>query len=214
MDETGNVVSLPTYASSDKGTTVTITLSSPAVFPTEFGEFEIRAIRDSEGREHAVVLAGNVSGSEDVPVRVHSECLTSEVLQSMRCDCREQLLSAMEQLGTTGLGVLIYLRQEGRGIGFFNKIEAYALQDTGLDTVEANERLGFPVDSRTYEVAATVLAALEVRSVCLMTNNPRKIEALETHGVRVSRRVPIRIEPGRHNGGYLRTKRSKMNHFA
>lgn len=213
MEKHGNGVP-PAPCPGTNGAGTSITMSSPAVFPTEFGEFEIRAIRDADGHEHVIVQIGEVSGVEDVPVRVHSECLTAEVLQSMRCDCREQLLAALEKLSTEPSGVLIYLRQEGRGIGLFNKIEAYALQDTGLDTVEANEKLGFPADARTYEVAASILAALGVGSVRLMTNNPRKLEALERHGVRVTRRLPLLIEPGRYNDRYLRTKRFKMNHFA
>lgn len=188
-------------------------LSSPAAFPTEFGRFAIRALRDGRGREHALILRGDLHGRENVLVRVHSECVTSEALQSMRCDCRQQLHEALRQIGTAEAGALIYLRQEGRGIGLFNKIEAYALQDGGLDTVEANERLGFPVDSRTYEVAAEVLKLLGPVSVRLLTNNPRKIDALRRSGIVVSGRSPIRIQPDSHNDRYLETKRDKLNHL-
>jgi len=195
------------------GETSRIRLSTPAIFPTEYGRFAIRAIKDAEGREHVVISNGDPAGLENVPVRVHSECLTSEALHSMRCDCREQLQASLSLLGERGVGVVVYLRQEGRGIGLFNKIEAYALQDTGLDTVEANQELGFPIDSRTYEVAAYVLMELGVSSISLMTNNPMKIEALESLGIRVSERLSLGIEPGQHNDRYIKTKQFKLNHF-
>ena len=144
---------------------------------------------------------------------MHSECLTSEVFESLRCDCDQQLDWALDHIESRGLGMVIYLRQEGRGIGLFNKIRAYALQDTGLDTVEANQELGFPSDLRTYEVAAEILNVLGVGSINLITNNPRKVDALLKHGIEITRRIPILIEPNVHNKRYLKAKGDKLNHM-
>lgn len=194
------------------GLSTKLQFSSAAEFPTHHGTFKVRAIRDQAGLEHVLVFKGDLTGKHDVPVRIHSECRTSEVFHSLRCDCREQLVAALDYFESEGIGVMIYLRQEGRGIGLFNKIEAYALQDRGLDTVTANGALGFSADSRTYDVAVEVLRILGVRSVRLLTNNPRKVEAVMQHGIGVER-IPHRFKPNSHNAAYLRTKQQKMEHF-
>ncbi|MCZ6683995.1 MAG: GTP cyclohydrolase II [Planctomycetota bacterium] len=186
--------------------------SSVADFPTHHGTFKIRAIRDQAGLEHVLVYKGDPTGKHDVPVRIHSECRTSEVFHSLRCDCSEQLDAALDYFESEGIGVMVYLRQEGRGIGLFNKIEAYALQDRGLDTVAANNELGFAADQRTYEVAVEVLRVLGVKSVRLLTNNPRKVEAVSRHQIGVER-IPHRFKPNSHNAAYLLTKQLKMEHF-
>jgi GTP cyclohydrolase II len=186
--------------------------SSAANGPTHHGTFKVRAVRDQAGLEHVIVYKGDLTGKDDVPVRIHSECHTSEVLHSLRCDCRQQLDAALEFFESEGIGVMIYLRQEGRGIGLFNKIEAYALQDRGLDTVAANSALGLEADARTYEVAVEILHILGIRSVRLLTNNPRKIEAFRQHDMRVQR-IPHRFKPNQHNAAYLLTKQQKMEHF-
>jgi GTP cyclohydrolase II len=175
--------------------------------------FRVRAVRDECGTEHAIVFKGALDQAEDFPVRVHSECLTGEVFNSLRCDCDQQLGAALDYFEAEGNGLLIYLRQEGRGIGLFNKIEAYSLQDTGLDTIEANHELGLSADSRSYQLAVKILGALGVRSVRLLTNNPLKIEALRLGGIAITRRVPILCAPNHHNSGYLQTKRLKMEHL-
>lgn len=188
-------------------------LSAPARLPTKFGTLTIRAVEDDEGREHAIVYKGTLANQENVPLRVHSECLTGEVLHSLRCDCKEQLESALAIIEAEECGLLIYLRQEGRGIGFFNKIEAYALQDKGYDTIEANARLGLPADTRTYEVAAAIISHLRIRSIRLLTNNPNKLRQLESHGIRVVERLPLRVAPNGVNARYLQTKLTKMHHI-
>jgi GTP cyclohydrolase II len=187
--------------------------SSAANLPTDRGLFQACAVRDEKGVEHIIVYKGDLDEASDLPVRVHSECLTSEVFGSLRCDCDHQLATALDHLEAEGRGLIIYLRQEGRGIGLFNKVEAYRLQDEGLDTVEANEQLGFSSDSRSYQLAVDILKALRVQSVQLMTNNPKKLQALRRSGIEVTRRIPIRIAPNIHNSGYLETKQSKMAHM-
>ncbi len=161
--------------------------------------------------EHMAIVAGEPSG-EDVLARVHSECWTGEVLGSLKCDCQAQLDQAIAAITRAGRGVVVYLRQEGRGIGLGNKIRAYALQNGGADTVEANVQLGFAADLRSYELAAAILADLGVRSVALMTNNPEKLADLESAGVRVARRVPHWVAESEHNRGYLEVKRAKLGH--
>lgn len=182
--------------------------------PTTHGEF--RAIGYTNivnGTEHMALVAGDVSGGEDVPVRVHSECLTGDVFGSKRCDCGEQLHHAMEQIAKEGRGVLIYLRgQEGRGIGLMPKLRAYVLQDEGLDTVDANTEQGLPVDVREYSSAAQILGNLKVRSVALMSNNPHKANKLADYGITVTRRIPVELPPNEENIIYLRTKRDRMGH--
>ncbi|MFZ5469305.1 MAG: GTP cyclohydrolase II [Myxococcota bacterium] len=185
-----------------------------SVLPTVRGEFRVVVFRDRRNaREHVALVKGEVQGLEGVPVRVHSECLTSEVFGSLKCDCKEQLECALQLIAQNGTGVLIYLRQEGRGIGLGNKIKAYALQDQGADTYEANRQLGFPDDLRSYDVAAEILRALQVRSVDLITNNPLKIAGLVEEGVPVRRRIPSRTNHNPHNVDYLKTKRERSGHL-
>ncbi len=187
---------------------------SEADFPTERGVFRAVVFREKKtGREHVALVRGQVASLEGVPVRVHSECLTSEVFGSLKCDCRAQLDRALDFIAQQGTGVLVYLRQEGRGIGLGNKIKAYALQAEGLDTYEANHKLGFPDDLRSYDIAAEILRSLGVRSVDLITNNPLKIAGLVDHGIPVRRRIPSRTEHNPHNLGYLRTKRERSGHL-
>ena len=185
-----------------------------AELPTRFGDFRVVAFTpDTHGDEHIAIVRGNVRGMRDVPARIHSECLTGDVLGSLRCDCRDQLTAALEQLGSQRSGALFYLRQEGRGIGLSNKIRAYALQDRGHDTVEANHLLGFGNDERDYRAASDMVRALGIASVQLMTNNPRKVEGLRAHGVRVSGRIPLVTPANRHNAAYLLTKQRRSGHL-
>jgi len=190
-----------------------IEFSEAAQLPTRHGLFQVRAVRCLEGLDHVVLTKGEVTGKENVPVRVHSECMTGEALHSMRCDCEAQLSTALDYIERNGVGVLIYLRQEGRGIGLFNKIHAYALQDDGLDTLEANAKLGFPSDTRSYEVAAAIIRRLSIRSIKLLTNSPHKIADLENLDINVAGRIPIRIPSDEFNGRYLRTMKRKMAHL-
>ena len=188
-------------------------LTEIARLPTRYGTFEVRAAReDRTGREHLVLQRGEIAGGTDVPVRLHSECLTGDVLGSRRCDCRDQLEAALGLIEAAGRGVLIYLRQEGRGIGLVNKIRAYRLQDQGLDTVEANRRLGFEDDPRNYDFAVEVLRALAIESVALITNNPAKIEGLRAGGVEISRTLPLVIAPTPDTAGYLEAKAARLGH--
>lgn len=186
---------------------------SEANLPTKHGAFRIVAYRDmGTGKEHAAIVKGDPSG-KDVLVRVHSECLTGDLFGSLRCDCGDQLDEALAAIEAAGTGVVLYLRQEGRGIGLIDKIAAYELQEQGLDTVDANRRLGHPDDARTYEAAADILRDLGVASVQLMTNNPTKVTALEALGVRVTKRVAHESAAGPDNTDYLRTKRDRMGHL-
>jgi GTP cyclohydrolase II len=187
--------------------------SSTANLPTDHGTFQISAVREDDGSEHAIVFKGELAQAVDLPVRVHSECLTGEVFESLRCDCDQQLGAALDYFEAEERGLLIYLRQEGRGIGLFNKIEAYALQDDGLDTIEANRSLGLSDDARSYQIAVHILNALKVRSIRLLTNNPSKIDALLDSGIEISSRVPLHTAPNRHNSAYLETKKLKMAHL-
>jgi GTP cyclohydrolase II len=188
-------------------------IASRAKLPTRFAEqAEIVAYRsDDDGAEHVALLVGTPSGKPPL-VRLHSECLTGDVLGSLKCDCGPQLDSALEAIAASGWGILLYLRQEGRGIGLVNKLRAYALQDQGFDTVDANLRLGFADDERHYTLAARMLSALAQDEVRLLTNNPRKVEGLEAAGVRVSERVPLKAGGNPHNRDYLETKRSRSGH--
>jgi GTP cyclohydrolase II/3,4-dihydroxy 2-butanone 4-phosphate synthase/GTP cyclohydrolase II len=185
-----------------------------AEIPTRLGRFRLVVYRDCKDEtEHVAIVRGRVKAKDAVLCRVHSECWTSEVLGSLKCDCREQLERALDVIAQAGEGVVIYLRQEGRGIGLGNKIRAYALQEAGRDTVEANLELGFAPDLRSYDFAAKMLNDLGVRSVALMTNNPEKIRGLEQAGVRVAKRVAHWSEPNEHNADYLEVKREKMGHL-
>jgi len=166
-----------------------------------------------DGEELIACVRGEIEGARGVPVRLHSECFTGDVVGSYRCDCRDQLEAALTLLGRSERGAVLYLPQEGRGIGLLNKIKAYALQDQGMDTVEANLALGFPDDLRDYRLAAEMLRQLGIESVCLLTNNPKKIEGLKKSGIRVEGVIPIRMAPNVHNSDYLDTKRRKSGHF-
>ncbi|MEL6346174.1 MAG: GTP cyclohydrolase II [Myxococcota bacterium] len=181
--------------------------------PTTRGAYRVRAYRNLEdGTEPLAIVYGDVRGLSDVPVRVHDECLTSEVLGSLKCDCREQLDYALKYIRDNQPGVVLYMRQEGRGIGLANKIAAYALQEEGHDTVDANRLLGLPDDARRYGAAANMLGDLGIRSVRLMTNNPRKVSRLEALGVVITDRIPVLIEPNDFNVGYLEAKAHRMGH--
>jgi 3,4-dihydroxy 2-butanone 4-phosphate synthase / GTP cyclohydrolase II len=185
-----------------------------ATLPTRFGEFRILGYRDTlTGEEHAALVMGSWDPEEPVLVRMHSECLTGDALHSLRCDCGFQRDLAMERIAQEGKGVLVYLRQEGRGIGLVNKIRAYHLQDQGLDTVEANLALGFPPDLRDYGVGAQILYDLGVRKMRLLTNNPRKVKALSGFGIEIVERVPLRAGDNPHNERYLQAKKEKLGHW-
>jgi GTP cyclohydrolase II len=181
---------------------------------TEFGAFRLHAFHDDRtGLEHAALVLGSVSTGEPMLARVHSECLTGDVFHSLHCDCGPQLRLALETVGEQGRGVLLYLRQEGRGIGLVNKIRAYALQQAGADTVDANRLLGLPDDARDYAIAAEILDALGIQTVRLMTNNPAKVDGLVAHGIRVVDRVPVQTPRTAENGAYLDTKVTRMGHL-
>lgn len=185
-----------------------------ATLPTEWGDFTIHGFEDLlTGKEHIVLAMGDVSAADSVLCRVHSECLTGDALFSLRCDCGPQLQYAMQKVAEAGCGMILYLRQEGRGIGLLNKIKAYSLQDQGADTVEANEQLGFEADGREYEVCKPMLAHFGVTRVRLLTNNPDKVSALESLGIQVSERVSIETGHNSHNESYLAVKVSKMGHL-
>jgi GTP cyclohydrolase II len=185
-----------------------------AEIPTKRGVLRTVVFRDRRnGREHVAMVVGEVAGMEGVPVRVHSECLTSEVFGSLKCDCKQQLDRALDFITQSGRGVVLYLRQEGRGIGLGNKIKAYALQAKGYDTYEANRQLGFADDLRSYDIAAEMLRSLDIPSVDLITNNPLKIAGLVEEGIPVRRRIPSRTEHNPHNVDYLKTKRERTGHL-
>jgi 3,4-dihydroxy 2-butanone 4-phosphate synthase/GTP cyclohydrolase II len=185
-----------------------------ATMPTGFGDFTAFGYRSLiDDKHHIAMVKGDVSGKEDVLVRVHSECLTGDVFHSLRCDCGEQLESALAMIDAEGEGVLLYLAQEGRGIGLLNKLKAYKLQEQGLDTVDANLQLGLPADLRDYGIGAQILVDLGLTSIRILTNNPKKIRGLEGYGLRVCDQVPIEHAPNPHNEEYLRTKAERMGHL-
>ena len=182
--------------------------------PTDYGEFDLYLYGSKlDGQHHLALVRGNVTGKEPVLVRVHSECLTGDVFGSRRCDCGPQLQQAMRQVAEAGRGVIVYMRQEGRGIGLAPKIKAYKLQEQGYDTVEANNKLGYGMDLREYGLGAQILADLGVKRLRLLTNNPKKIVGLEGYGLEIVEQVPIKIRPNPHNAAYLKTKREKLGHL-
>ena len=185
-----------------------------AKLPTEFGEFDIHVYEESAAHEtHVALVRGEIGDGEGVLTRMHSSCLTGDVLHSTRCDCGEQLDAAMQRIATEGRGIVLYLNQEGRGIGLANKIRAYGLQDEGYDTVEANERLGFAPDGRDYRLGAEILRDLGVKSIRLLSNNPLKQVGIEAHGLKVTELLPLEIPASDHSRRYLLTKKHKMGHL-
>ncbi len=193
---------------------ICVRIQAVADLPTRFGEYQAVAFwNNSDRKDHAAFVHGDVYEKEEVPVRIHSECLTGDAIGSLRCDCRDQLTEALTRIGEMDNGVVLYLRQEGRGIGLVNKIKAYHLQDTGLDTVQANVMLGFRPDERDYAIAAHMISSLHVRSVRVMTNNPAKVSDLEGHGIKVVGRIPLVVPPNEHNRMYLETKKRRLGHL-
>lgn len=187
--------------------------SPSALLPSRFGMFHITVFRDQHLREHAMIYLGDLTNGEPVLTRIHSECLTGDTLGSLRCDCGFQLEAALRKISEQGRGALLYMRQEGRGIGLFNKIAAYKLQDGGLDTVDANLRLGFPADGRSYSICADMMRAMGFSKIILMTNNPAKINDISQHGIEVVAREPLEYGENKYNEEYLRTKERKMGHL-
>ena len=192
----------------------TVKMEASAKLPTKYGEFNIVAFtNDLDHKEHVALVKGDIEGGEDVPARVHSECLTGDVFGSLKCDCGEQLERALKEISNSDRGVILYMRQEGRGIGLANKIQAYSLQDEGLDTVEANKHLGFDNDLRDYSIAAAMFKLLGVENIKLYTNNPDKVEGLREEGIEITERCPIKVVPNPHNLSYLKTKKEKAGHI-
>ena len=187
--------------------------ASESKLPTKFGEFTISTFEEPCGKDHIALTIGDIKNENTVMCRVHSECLTGDALHSLRCDCGPQLQAAMKKLAKNKSGILLYLRQEGRGIGLVNKIRAYALQDQGHDTVEANEMLGFAADLREYNICLDILEHFKITSVNLLTNNPKKVSALEEVGIRVTQRTSLHEGENKENQEYLNTKRDKMGHL-
>jgi 3,4-dihydroxy 2-butanone 4-phosphate synthase/GTP cyclohydrolase II len=191
-----------------------VELRAEATLPTEYGLFTIKGYEDSiSGETHVALVMGEISPDQPVLLRAHSECLTGDAFHSLRCDCEQQLHRAMEMIASEGSGVILYLRQEGRGIGLINKLRAYQLQDQGMDTVEANEALGLPVDKRDYGIGAQILADLGVQKIRLISNSPRKYYGIESFGLEIVERIPMVIPPNEHNLRYLRTKSDKLGHI-
>ena len=198
----------------NSGTEINIELFAESNIPTKRGPITLLVFHtDLDSLEHLAILVGDTECAEPVPVRLHSECFTSEVLGSLKCDCREQLEASWNYISKQGCGLIIYLRQEGRGIGLGNKIRAYKLQEEGLDTVEANLHLGFDDDLRNYDMAAAILKYLGIRKIKLLTNNPEKIKNLERDGIVIEGRIPIEIPANEYSYEYLKTKRDKAGHL-
>lgn len=182
-----------------------------AKFPTRFGTFKVHAFKDRNSGEHLAIVKGECKDS--TPVRIHSKCLTGDTFCSLRCDCRQQLESSLEFIEKRGCGIVIYLDQEGRGIGLINKIKAYALQDKGMDTVDANLELGFAEDLRKYNVAVEILKIMGIKKIKLITNNPQKVKELESNGIMVEERIPLWVKPTKYDGEYIETKKKKLGHL-
>jgi GTP cyclohydrolase II len=193
---------------------VCVRIEAIAELPSRFGDFHIVAFwNNRDEKEHVAIIKGEILDAENVPVRLHSECLTGDVIGSLRCDCRDQLEAALRMIGQMENGIVLYMRQEGRGIGLINKIRAYSLQDQGLDTVQANLALGFRDDERDYAIAAHMLESLKVKSIQLITNNPKKMEQLTEYGIHISGRIPHIMPTNEHNRFYLETKAAKSGHL-
>jgi len=193
---------------------VHVHLVASATLPTRYGDFRIFGFYDErDAKEHTALVRGDIDGKTDVPVRVHSQCHTGDVWGSLRCDCRDQLEAAIAYIADAEYGAIVYMKQEGRGIGLLNKLKAYRLQDLGLNTIEANHYLGYPAEARDYAVAARIIEQLGIRSVALLSNNPDKIQKLEAEGVVIDRRIPVVIPSNEHNRDYLATKRLEMGHL-
>ena len=191
-----------------------IQYSNTALLPTAYGDFNIMSFKQKGiDYEHCILYKGNLTEQENVLTRLHSECLTGDVFASKKCDCGDQLDESIRAIAEKGSGIIIYLRQEGRGIGLFNKINAYALQDEGQDTIEANHSLGFDTDLRDFTIAARVLDHLKVKSIELLSNNPEKIEVLEKAGITITRRIPLITKTNKHNAEYLNIKKVKLKHL-
>jgi GTP cyclohydrolase II len=191
-----------------------VQLVAIADLPSRFGDFQICGfVSPCDGKEHTAIIKGNVVNKKGVITRIHSECLTGDVMGSKRCDCRDQLLESLKIIEKEGTGVVLYLRQEGRNIGLTEKIKAYALQDHGFDTIDANIHLGYQPDERDYGVAANILRNLQIKSIKLLTNNPEKIKQLTSAGIRIDERLPLIIEPTEYNRAYLETKAAKAGHL-
>ncbi len=182
--------------------------------PSEIADFKVHAFTEKQTeKDHLAITLGDINSADSILARIHSQCITGESFFSLRCDCRFQLTESLKLIAKKGSGVVFYLQQEGRGIGLSNKIRAYKLQDKGLDTVEANHHLGFNDDERNYEIVSAMANHLKIKTVDLMTNNPKKIDALKKSGLKVNRRIPIRIESNTHNKSYLNTKVKKLGHL-
>ncbi len=184
-----------------------------ALLPTKSGLFHMYVFNGDDNKEHVALVMGEIKKDIPMLVRIHSECLTGDVFDSLRCDCGPQLQASLKQIKKEKSGILLYLRQEGRGIGLINKIKAYALQDLGFDTVDANKKLGFVADAREYDIAALMLAEFGVKKIRLLTNNPKKIEEVKKYGIDVVERAPIQIKPNKVNKGYLLTKKNRLGHL-
>jgi GTP cyclohydrolase II len=198
----------------DKSAPLKVEHFATADLPSQFGNFKIVAFTNNrDGKDHVAIVNGEVKGKQGVLTRIHSECLTGDVFGSLKCDCGDQLDLALQQIAEEEVGIVLYMRQEGRGIGLANKVKAYSLQDGGLDTVEANLHLGFDDDLRNYDISAQMLHILGVESIILMTNNPSKVEGLSAAGVSIDERRPIKTTPNPHNFKYLDTKRKKSGHL-
>jgi len=203
-----------THYCGDEMADICLKIVAIAKMPTRYGDFQIVGFyNNKDNKDHIALVKGDVCCKEDIPVRLHSECLTGDAIGSLRCDCGDQLETSMKMVASMENGIILYLRQEGRGIGLLNKMKAYQLQDFGYDTVEANEMLGFKDDERDYAIAAHMIRSLEVVSIKLMTNNPKKMDDLKRHGIEVTGRIPVVITPNIYNERYLRTKMQKSGHM-